>query len=107
MGEISLGGASSVVTGDSVEEVLEKAKKWYEDALNAGLWPRDYVYGRGKKEVKLDVDAKIFGEVVAHVTVVDIADKPENAESELPFMEMFYGKVDRSKRYHAFVSAHA
>ena len=39
-----MGGALKVVASDTMEGVMEKAMKWYRGALQAGLFPRRFVY---------------------------------------------------------------
>jgi hypothetical protein len=105
-----LGGASGVITGDNKEEVLIKAKRWYEDASKQGLYPRDdYIYGHADMPVTYysSIEHK---QDTAHVILVDMqtAEKPKNAESELPF-PMFTKDLspeEKKKRWLCFVSAH-
>ena len=109
-----MGGASSVLAGDTKEEIIEKAKKWYLGAYQAGLYPRRYIYEPNTSieffHCKKNTCPLCGGEVLrAYVTIADIEEKPEDAESDLPFTT--YSEAlrdeDKEKRFFGFVSAHA
>jgi len=110
-----MGGTSAVLTGDTREEVIEKAKKWYKRALDFGLYPRDFIYGRGETKIVFehcrDKECPLCrGEPLeAYVHIVDIKERPPDAESELPFplFSKHLPEEDKKKRYFCFVSAHS
>lgn len=108
-----MGGASRVVASDTMEEVIEKAKEWYKNALQAGLFPRRFVY-----EPNLVIEFQhcdrencwyCGGEPMnAYLTIVDMNEKPEDAESELPFpiFSESLTEEERGKRFFGFISVH-
>jgi len=106
-----LGGTSGVLTGDTKEEVLKKAKKFYEDADKSGLYPRDdYIYGTADTPVKYFSSMSGMSET-AHVILVDMesTQKPKDAKLDLPF-PMFtkdFSEEEKKKRWLCFVSAHS
>ena len=109
-----MGGSSDVLTADTREEAIEKAKQWYESAIKLGLWPRTYIYGKGDVEIVYH-DCKSEScfcggqPLKANIIVVDITEKPKDAETKYPFdyfSRMCLNAEQRKKRFHAFVSAH-
>ena len=108
-----MGGASGVIAGDTRKEVIEKAKEWYRDALEAGLFPRRYIY-EPNKVIEFQhcerEDCPVCGgmSMKAYLTIADIEDRPEDAESELPFgiFSDSLNEEEKSKRFLCFVSAH-
>ena len=103
-----MGGASGVITGDTREEILKKAKKWYEEASKDGLWARDdFIYGHA--DTPIEYESAITGEIeTAHVILVDMTKKPKNAGADLPF-PMFSENLsseEKKRRWFCFVSAH-
>ena len=111
----TLGGASSVITGDTREEVIEKARTWYEKGLVYMLEPRAFIYGEGETELTYyhchDKECPYCqGEPFkANIIIVDTTERPKDAESEYPFPffnQMSNTPKERAKRFHAFVSAH-
>ena len=110
-----MGGASAVLTGDTREEVIEKARKWYEEASVWMLEPRTFIYGEGNTEVQYyhchDKTCPYCrgAPFKAGVIVVDITKKPKKAESDYPFPcfnQLSNTPEERAKRFHAFVTAH-
>jgi len=108
-----MGGASNVLTADTKAEAIEKAKEWYKGAVNAGLCPRDYIYGKGETEIEFhhcqNKDCSLCGAktMKAAIHVVDTNKKPEDADTEYPFPFFSkFSKDDLKKRFHVFVSAH-
>lgn len=101
-----MGGASSVLTADTREEAIKKAVEWYEGALKAGLYPRDFIYGKGETKIEVEVRGEKYE---AYIHVVDTLNKPEHAESKHPFpyFSKFRKDEELKKRFHVFVSAHA
>jgi len=111
-----MGGTSGVLTGDTREEVIEKAKRWYVKALNFGLFPRDeWIYGKGDVEItfrhcKSEECPWCGGQPLkARVIIVDRTKRPPDAESEYPFplYSRFLSEEAKHKRYFCFVSAHS
>jgi hypothetical protein len=110
-----MGGASQVLTGDTREEAIKKAKEWYSSALSAGIFPRDYIYGKGETEIEFNhcknpkchcCEGK---PMKASVHVVDTTQKPKDANVPYPF-PFFSGHLNaeqKAKRWFCFVSAHA
>lgn len=97
-----MGGASKVLTASTLDGVVEKAREWFEGAVEVGLFPREFVYGSNHK-----VEIEFNGEKIeCFFAVSDLEEKPEDAETETPFGSLFYGEEDKKLRYHAFVSAH-
>jgi hypothetical protein len=110
-----MGGASHIITGDTQEEVIEKAKKWYSSALGAGLFPRTYVYGKGETEIEFkhcnNAECQCCGgnPMKASVHVVDTKQKPKDAKAKhpFPFFSEHLNAEQKAKRWFCFVSAHA
>lgn len=100
-----LGGASGVLTGDTRQEVIDKATKWYKGAFKCGLWPRVYVYGKGDIEIEVECKGQ---KATAYIQVIDTTQKPADAETvyPFPFFSKFVDEAKLKKRYHTFVSAH-
>ena len=103
-----MGGASGVITGDTKEEVLKKAKKWFEEASKHGLWSRDdFIYGQA--DTPIEYDSSMTGETeTAHVILVDMTEKPNDAKANLPFSTFSkdLSPEEKKKRWFCFVSAH-
>jgi len=110
-----MGGASTVLTSDSREELIEKAKEWYDSAMHMWIFPRDYIYGKGETEIVFhDCKNKDCGfcggePLKASIFVTDTKERPSDAESEhpFPFYSKFLKEEALNKRYFAFVSAHS
>lgn len=103
-----MGGVSGVLTGDTKEEVLEKARSWFIGAEKQGLYPRrDFAYGRA--DTPVEYLSPITGKMeTAYVILVDMTKRPKDAKSELPF-PMFSKNLstkEKRKRWVCFVSAH-
>jgi len=103
-----MGGASGVITGDTKEEVLEKAKKWFIGAEEQGLYPRrTFIYGKADTHVKY-LSPTTGKTETAYVILVDRTKKPKETKSDLPFP--MYGRdlppEEKKKRWFCFVSAH-
>lgn len=103
-----MGGASGVLTADSKEEVLEKARDWFVKAEKGGLHPRrDFIYGRA--DTPVDYLSPATGKMeTAYVVLVDITQRPKDTESALPF-PMYSESLSaeaKKKRWFCFVSAH-
>jgi hypothetical protein len=105
-----MGGTSEVLTGNTKEEILKKAKLWYERADELGLYPRDnFVYGRA--DIPVTYHSSIENcQNTAHVILIDTkrTELPNDADFEIPF-SVFTKKLsqkDKKKRFYCFVSAH-
>jgi len=109
-----MGGSSEVLVGDTREEVIEKAKKWYMEALQLGLFPRRFVYTPNLviefQHCSREDCAVCRGEPIEiYLTIADIKERPKDAESELPFgiFSEGFSEEKKSKRFFCFVSAHS
>jgi len=109
-----MGGASKVVAGDTRKGVMEKAREWYVGALQVGLFPRRFVYEPSMviefQHCKREDCPCCGGESMkAYLTMADIEERPEDAESELPFgiFSDSLTEEEKGKRFFGFVSAHA
>jgi len=96
-----------------MKEIIEKARKWYRDALKMWLFPRRLIYEPSMviefQHCKRE-DYPCCGgmSMEAHLTMVDIEERPEDAEAEFP-LSIFSDPLteeEKSKRFFAFVSAH-
>lgn len=105
-----MGGASEFLTGNTKEEVLKKAKNWYERASKMWLFPRDnFVFGQATVPVTFHSFAENC-QSTAHVILIDTkkADLPTDDNFEMPF-SLFtknLSQKEKKMRFYCFVSAH-